>query len=166
MNEDRLIEKARAFAKEGQLQRAKDILEALDSERAKSLLQKVNQAISARKQDALSQRAEKPEKPQNAPLPDYKLKAKNAPSVKEKNGTFALVTLAIVLICGIVWIMFQQSAQSAFPSREKSMAYVCRDALRGMPDSQRRLVVADETTINDWYDCLESQGVRLLEFAD
>jgi hypothetical protein len=65
------------------------------------------------------------------------------------------------------------------------MAYVCRDALRGMPDSascgpqdiiqrfpdvvddcQRRLVVADETTINDWYDCLESQGVRLLEFAD
>lgn len=177
MNEDKLIEKARAFAKEGQLQRAKDILEELDSPRARTLLGKVNSAISAKKSEALAQRSQVPETAPKAALPDYSKLSKAKP---KQNMNAALVLIALVLICAICWLGFMATSQ---PSIKMSEAKICVDAMRGMPMGTQcvlhlfpeamelcysRVGDVSDTNINDWYDCLETQGVNtnMLDFPD
>lgn len=173
-SEDKLIEKARTFAKNGELQRAKDILEELESERAKSLLNKVNQAIQAKKQEALAQRSQAPEKPKNQALPDYSRLNKSAP---EKNGGLALVLLAIVIICGVCWIGFastmpqepQSSIETVCEWQEMTGGNSCtperimRD-YRPMVDACYEIWrTANTYNIVEWSNCLENKSVDLID---
>lgn len=105
MSEDKLIEKARTFAKNGELQRAKDILEALDSERAKSLLNKVNLALLAKKREMVGQHSQAAQTPKIAPK-----EAKAAKPKQKANPLLSLVALAV--ICGACWFSMQGAIES------------------------------------------------------
>jgi hypothetical protein len=177
MNEDRLIEKARAFAKEGQLQRAKDILEALDSERAKSLLQKVNQAISARKQDALSQRAEKPKSADLSAEIAKGIKQAKQEERQQKAKIQGIGCLVLLAICAVCWI----SILPFMPNQpEDSIIEVCKwvdmattgtcTPSRLMRDYRPQIDAcyavwnaANIYNIGEWAECLEDKSVDLTD---
>jgi hypothetical protein len=181
MSEDKLIEKARTFAKNGELQRAKDILEALDSPRAQALLNRVNQAISAKKQAALSQRSQSPQKAKNTDLSAEIAKGIKQAKTEEKQAKAkqqGIGCLVLLVICAVCWI----SILPYMPNQpQDSIVEVCKwiDGIsqedtctpsRIMRDYRPQVDAcydvwhgANIYNIGDWAECLENKSVDLTD---
>jgi hypothetical protein len=182
MSEDKLYQKAVTLIKSRNYEGAKAILEELDSLEAKRLLNRVNSALSKQKQEALGQRVTPPETPlspdDNEVQRSYKPKSKNAPKVAEKNGTFALGCLALVVICGVCWI----SILPYMPNQPNDSAIEVCEWIDGISQvntcSPERLMrdyrpqmdacyavwnAANIYNIGDWAACLENKSVDLTD---
>jgi hypothetical protein len=172
-------QRALNLAKQGKLEEAQNLLLTIDTPEAERLLDKVNKALAARNTSKSQQEIPKKQKSTDmaqAVAQGMKLHEQN----KAKQGAYGcLVLIAMAVICAGIFSV------SNMPSKEKSLIAVCQDALRGMPegvscnpqhlleqypqvieDYQERYQVVNSGNINSWYDCLEGQGVQILEFAD